>query len=74
LLQESVSAIDWSEEMDCKKEFRKSDFRRLDESSDDIFYEIPRFVEHIDPYAVAALTDFHGRILSTLNNNLHGEK
>ena len=44
-------------------EFAPDDFYRLDESSDDIFYTSPRFVEHINPSAVKALTAFHGEVL-----------
>jgi hypothetical protein len=45
-------------------EFALEDFYRLDESSDDIFYSNPRFVEHINPSAVKALTAFHGEVLT----------
>jgi len=45
-------------------EFSLEDFYRLDESSDDIFYSNPRFVEHINPSAVKALTAFHGEVLT----------
>lgn len=45
-------------------EFAMDDFYRLDESSDDIFYSNPRFVEHVSPSAVKALTAFHGEVLT----------
>jgi hypothetical protein len=45
-------------------EFALEDFYRLDESSDDIFYSNPRFVEHINPSAGKALTAFHGEVLT----------
>jgi len=45
-------------------EFTSDDFYRLDESSDDIFYTNPRFVEHVNPSAVEALTAFHGELLT----------
>lgn len=34
-------------------------FRRVDESSDDLFYRIPRFVTHIDTAAIQAVTDLY---------------
>ena len=34
-------------------------FARLDESPDDVFYESPRFVTHIDDEAVAAVTQLY---------------
>jgi len=34
-------------------------FARLDESSDDLFYENPRFVTHIDDAAIAAVTQLY---------------
>ena len=34
-------------------------FRRIDESSDDLFYRIPRFVTHIDDAAIQAVTDLY---------------
>ncbi len=36
--------------------FRDEDFQRYDPSSDEIFYDQPRFVTHIDDGAIAALT------------------
>jgi SAM-dependent methyltransferase len=36
-------------------------FRRADESRDDVFYRDPRFVEHIDPGAIAAVTAVYRR-------------
>ena len=37
-------------------------FRRLDEQDDSKYYEIERFVEHIDERAVNSLTKFHDTI------------
>lgn len=34
-------------------------FRRVDESPDEQFYVEPRFVQHIDDHAIAAITDFY---------------
>lgn len=39
--------------------FQPDAFSRYDESSDNIFYDFPRFVTHIDDDAVAALTQFY---------------
>lgn len=39
--------------------FRPEDFKRQDESTDNYFYAQPRFVYHIDEYAVDALTKYY---------------
>ena len=59
-LQDALSDFSSLDEGD----FSLDDFYRLDESSDDIFYSNPRFVEHINPSAVKALTAFHGKVLT----------
>jgi SAM-dependent methyltransferase len=33
--------------------------RRIDESPDELFYQAPRFVEHLDDAAIAAVTDLY---------------
>jgi|SRR5579885_355172 SAM-dependent methyltransferase len=38
-------------------------FRRIDESDDELFYEHPRLVVHIDDAAIAAIRDIYQRIL-----------
>jgi len=38
-------------------------FRRHDESSDESFYRIPRFVSHIDPGAIDAVTELYREYL-----------
>jgi hypothetical protein len=38
-------------------------FAKLDSDEDELFYEPPRLVYHIDDNAVAALTDFYRRVL-----------
>jgi hypothetical protein len=38
-------------------------FRKADESDDELFYEPPRLVTHIDDRAIAALTQFYREIL-----------
>jgi SAM-dependent methyltransferase len=47
-----------------KAEFR----RRVDESDDELFYEYPRFVVHIDELAIADVGEIYGRLLPK-----HGE-
>lgn len=42
---------------------QKGAFAKLDPSEDELFYEPPRLVYHIDDSAVAALTDFYRRVL-----------
>jgi len=41
--------------------YSPEDFARMDESDDDIFYEQPRLVYHIDDPAVSALTEYYGK-------------
>lgn len=43
--------------------FRPEHFRKIDESDDAQFYAAPRFVAHIDDSAIAALSEYYGRIL-----------
>ena len=38
-------------------------FGKLDSEADELFYEPPRLVYHIDEHAVAALTEFYRRVL-----------
>src|SRR5437763_7977585 len=38
-------------------------FDKLDADEDELFYEPPRLVYHIDDHAVAALTEFYRRVL-----------
>lgn len=56
--------IDWNDE-----HFSPADFRRLDESSDENFYKTPRFVEHIDNYAVESLTKYHDDLIADIKND-----
>jgi hypothetical protein len=44
--------------------FSSKDFTRQDESTDTYFYEQPRFVYHIDNYAVASLTKYYEGVFS----------
>lgn len=52
---------------------RKSSYRRLDETPDNLYYTNPRIVEHIDEKAVLALTAFHGEQLKKLSVKLYNE-
>lgn len=45
-------------------EFPPGAFARVDESDDAVFYFPPRLVTHIDEQAIAALSDFYGRVLT----------
>ncbi|VFQ58239.1 unnamed protein product [Cuscuta campestris] len=47
--------------------FKRADFERFDESKDSLFYEIPRFVTHIDDPAIAALTRYYSESLPPTN-------
>ena len=38
-------------------------FAKIDQDEDELFYEPPRFVLHIDDHAVAALTEFYRKVL-----------
>lgn len=60
---------DWSEE---RTSFSPSDFSRLDESSDTVFYQTPRFVEHIDETAVRSLTYYHDAQIRAMKTEVRG--
>jgi hypothetical protein len=62
---------DWASE---STGFRKGDFSRLDEQSDQVFYNSTRFVEHIDTIAVEALKNFHSTQFQLLSEKLYKEK
>ena len=49
--------------MAAEAEFPARFFEREDESADALFYEQPRFVQHIDDATIAALTRFYGEFL-----------
>ncbi len=49
--------------MDERAGLPESAFARLDEEADELFYEPPRLVTHIDEGAVAALTEFYRCVL-----------
>ena len=46
--------------------FVKRDLVRLDETPDSLFYSSPRFVEHIDSSAVAALTAYNDALIHSV--------
>eukprot|EP01036_Dinobryon_divergens_P022963 gene22962-31269_t len=67
----------WPSDVDCQAyegSGASTGFSRLDDSPDILFYKDPRFVEHIDQDAVAALTEFHGQQLKQLSKEFHDDK
>jgi len=44
--------------------FRESDFSRIDEINDSVFYSVPRLVYHIDEPSVAALTQYYRKSIA----------
>ncbi|CAB4318645.1 unnamed protein product [Prunus armeniaca] len=58
--EEILKNVEWPEQFPFKEE----DFKRFDESSDQLFYEAPRFVTHIDDPAIAALTKYYSKGVS----------
>jgi len=41
--------------------YSAADFKRMDESDDEVFYDQPRLVTHIDDKAIAALTEYYAK-------------
>lgn len=41
--------------------YSANDFKRMDESDDEVFYEQPRLVTHIDDKAINALTEYYAK-------------
>jgi len=62
-IEEVFKTVDWPEQFPFKKE----DFERFDESSDQNFYSSPRFVTHIDDPAINALTKFYASVFPPSN-------
>ncbi|KAJ8531995.1 hypothetical protein K7X08_011918 [Anisodus acutangulus] len=58
-IEQVLKNVEWPEQFP----FRDEDFQRFDESSDTLFYEMPRFVTHIDDQAIAALTKYYSEVL-----------
>lgn len=50
--------------LEAKLDFPPGFFDRLDESPDDVFYALPRFVAHIDDATIAALTAWYAEVLA----------
>lgn len=44
--------------------YTDADFRRSDETADNVFYSVPRIVTHIDDGAITALTNHYRRVLA----------
>uniref|UniRef100_A0A0E0JN60 Methyltransferase type 11 domain-containing protein n=1 Tax=Oryza punctata TaxID=4537 RepID=A0A0E0JN60_ORYPU len=55
--------VEWPDEFPFKAE----DFSRFDESSDGLFYSVPRYVTHIDDQAIEALTKYYSEVLPPKN-------
>jgi SAM-dependent methyltransferase len=53
----------WNEEDDPFPNFNKSSFARLDSQPDTIFYQDPRFTEHVDENAVKIMTSYISSVL-----------
>merc|ERR1711998_359539 len=64
----------WTEDSTQSSAFSNSNFRRLDETEDSLFYTSPRFVEHIDAKAVSALTSFHSKELEAIGLKLYNDR
>lgn len=60
MVRASLATPDW----DSEWPYSKGDFARLDRSADTDFYREPRFVEHVDEKAVAAMEAYLGRVTS----------
>ena len=50
--------------------FGKEELSRYDESTDDVFYDTPRFVTHIDDGAIKALTAYYARAFPAPGKNV----
>jgi SAM-dependent methyltransferase len=50
--------------LEARLDFPPGFFDRLDESPDDVFYALPRFVAHIDDATIAALTAWYAEVLA----------
>ncbi|GAB2219677.1 hypothetical protein Droror1_Dr00007314 [Drosera rotundifolia] len=62
-VEEVLKDVEWPQEFPFKQE----DFQRYDESPDTLFYESPRFVTHIDDYAIAALSKYYSNVFPPSN-------
>jgi ribonuclease HII len=55
---ESAVPAEWDSDMNPASEGIQSSFSRLDGTDDAIFYQAPRFVEHVDDAAVQRMTQY----------------
>ncbi|CAO2166160.1 unnamed protein product [Urochloa humidicola] len=62
-VEQILKNVEWPDEFPFKPE----DFSRFDESSDTLFYSVPRFVTHIDDQAIQALTEYYSEVLPASN-------
>jgi len=62
-VEQILKNVEWPDEFPFKPE----DFSRFDESSDTLFYSVPRFVTHIDDQAIQALTEYYSEVLPPSN-------
>ncbi|CAO1945214.1 unnamed protein product [Urochloa humidicola] len=62
-VEQILKNVEWLDEFPFKPE----DFSRFDESSDSLFYSVPRFVTHIDDQAIQALTEYYSEVLPASN-------
>ncbi|XP_062219457.1 uncharacterized protein LOC133919167 isoform X2 [Phragmites australis] len=62
-VEQILKSVEWPDEFPFKPE----DFSRFDESSDTLFYSVPRFVTHIDDQAIRALTEYYSEVLPPSN-------
>ncbi|TYH65945.1 hypothetical protein ES332_D06G090300v1 [Gossypium tomentosum] len=68
-VEQALQNAEWPEQFPFKDE----DFQRFDDfnspfrTSDSMFYEVPRFVTHIDDAAIAALTKYYSEVFPPSN-------
>ncbi|CAL4974407.1 unnamed protein product [Urochloa decumbens] len=62
-VEQILKNVEWPDEFPFKPE----DFSRFDESSDTMFYSVPRFVTHIDDQAIQSLTEYYSEVLPPSN-------
>ncbi|GAQ92758.1 S-adenosyl-L-methionine dependent methyltransferases [Klebsormidium nitens] len=62
-IEKALKEVDWPEEFP----FSAKDFERYDETPDTTFYSSPRFVTHIDDYAIKALTNYYASVFPQSN-------
>lgn len=64
---------DLSNDIDENDLLSKENYRRLDESSDSLFYKTPRFTEHVDKDAVNSLMKLHDSIIKETASSLYND-